>query len=83
MTDPSRKPRSGTDYEAESGVPRWVKLIGILLAVVVLLVVVMVLVGGGDGHGPSRHQPSGRDAGTTTSDGAAAEGHVPPPGGHG
>ena len=43
---------SGTEYnrEATSRIPRWVKLVGIALAVVVLLAVVWLLIGGG--HGP-------------------------------
>ncbi len=82
MTDQSRNPRSGTDYEPASGVPRWVKLTGILLAVVVLLVVVVVLIGGGGGHGPRRHQPSGGAADPTRSADALTEGHVPPADGH-
>lgn len=41
------------DDESSTGVPRWVKVAGIILAVVALLVVVVLLVGGG--HGPRRH----------------------------
>ncbi len=83
MTDPSRDPIPGADYEADTGIPRWVKLTGIVMAVVALLIVAMVLIGGGGGHGPSRHQPSGGDADPPSSDGSVTEGHVPPPGGHG
>ena len=46
MTDPSRYPDAG-------GVPRWAKLLGLVVLVVALLVVVMLLIGGG--HGPRRH----------------------------
>jgi hypothetical protein len=51
---------SGTEYEPDPGIgiPRWIKVVGIVVAVVVLLVaVVMLLIGGGGdgGHGPSRH----------------------------
>jgi hypothetical protein len=63
MADPpnSRKtdPRGGrADLEpdtsgADGGLPRWVKIVGIIAIVVVLLMVVMLLVGGG--HGPGRH----------------------------
>lgn len=45
---------TGMQYEREStGLPRWVKVAGIVIAVVVLLVVVVMLVSGG--HGPRRH----------------------------
>jgi hypothetical protein len=52
---------SGMVYDRESppGMPRWVKVAGIILAVVALLVVVMLLVGGGGGHGPQRHGGAG------------------------
>jgi len=45
------------DYNRESatGIPRWVKVVGIVVAVVALLVVVIMLVGGVGGHGPGRH----------------------------
>lgn len=36
------------------GMPRWVKVFGIV-ALVVIVVVVVVLVAGRGGHGPSRH----------------------------
>jgi hypothetical protein len=62
MTDRPRSPQpdddSGMvdDRESAPGIPRWVKVVGIVLAVVALLVVVMLFVGGGDGgHGPRRH----------------------------
>lgn len=63
MTDRPRSRKSGDDdttaYRRESttGIPRWVKVVGIVVAVVAVLVVVMLLInGGGDGgHGPSRH----------------------------
>jgi hypothetical protein len=63
MTDPPRPPEasddSGMRYDGESstGMPRWVKLVGIIVAVLALLVVVMLLIGGG--HGPRRHTLSG------------------------
>jgi hypothetical protein len=44
------------DRESTSGIPRWVKMVGIILAVLVLLFVVVQLAGGGlGGHGPRRH----------------------------
>ena len=61
MTDPSRHPNSRED----SRVPRWVKVMGILVVVVVLLVVVILLIGGGGEHGPGRHTSLGGDSGNT------------------
>jgi hypothetical protein len=52
----------GFDYDREpaTGMPRWVKVGGIIVAVLALLVVIMLLVGGPGGHGPSRHMlPAG------------------------
>ncbi len=59
MTDPPRSPNSddtgmGYDRESKTGIPRWVTVAGIILAVVGLLVVVVLLVSGGE-HGPGRH----------------------------
>jgi hypothetical protein len=65
-----------TGYEREpGGVPRWVKVAGILAAVLVLVVVVVMLVGGG-GHTPRRHGPPDEQT-------SAPVGHRPPPGVHG
>jgi hypothetical protein len=47
-----------------SGIPRWVKVSGIIVIVLVLLVVIMMFIGGGD-HGPGRHIPSGDPGGST------------------
>jgi hypothetical protein len=57
MVDPPRHPNSGEG----AGMPRWVKVLGIVVAVVVLLVVAMMLIGGG-GHRPRRHGGVGSDA---------------------
>lgn len=63
------------DHESAPGIPRWVKLTGIVLAVVALIVVVVLLVGGG--HTPRRHG-SGTSAGqappTSATDILAARG---------
>jgi hypothetical protein len=47
---------SGREYEREPTprIPRWVKLVGIILAILVLVVVIGLLVLGG-GHGPRAH----------------------------
>lgn len=38
------------------GMPRWVKVSGIVVGVLLVLVVAMVVLGGGE-HGPGRHSP--------------------------
>ena len=50
VADPPPYPNS----REEAGMPRWVKVLGIVVAVVVLLVVAMMFIGGGE-HGPGRH----------------------------
>jgi hypothetical protein len=65
--DPDDDPGMVYDRESPPGMPRWVKVAGIILAVVALLVVVMLLVGGGGGgggggHGPQRHGGAGGQA---------------------
>jgi hypothetical protein len=70
---------SGVVYDRESppGMPRWVKVAGIIVAVVALLVVVMLLVGGGGGgggHGPQRHG----GAGGQTAPSSVTAVHLPP-----
>jgi hypothetical protein len=77
MPDPPRYPDAGE----HTGLPRWVKMTGIIVAVVALLVVVILLVGGGGGHSsPIQH---GGDGGGTPSSsvapGAGAGGHSGPP----
>ena len=47
------------------GMPRWVKVSGIILIVLVLLVVIIMLTGVGGEHGPGRHMPSGGAGGGT------------------
>ncbi len=67
MTDPSRSPDAGdiaglapsrTSTTSYPGMPRWVKLSGIVVLVLVLLVAGVMAVAGGQ-HGPMRHTPSG------------------------
>jgi hypothetical protein len=61
---PDRDTGVGPDRGSPTGVPRWVKVFGIIGIVVVLLVVIMLLAGGG--HGPGRHTPSGGLGGHTS-----------------
>jgi hypothetical protein len=55
----------GPSHGSTPGIPRWVKVFGIVALVLVLLVIIMLFVSGGS-HGPGRHIPSG-DAGNHTS----------------
>jgi hypothetical protein len=63
MADPprARDPSKDADMAAERGsppgMPRWVKVSGIIVAVLVLLLIVVLLVSGG--HGPRRHLSGG------------------------
>ena len=59
MAHPPPYPDTGDDSDAGSdreypGMPRWVKVAGIITVGLVLLVVVVLLIGGGN-HGPGRH----------------------------
>ncbi|MFP8958981.1 hypothetical protein ACLIYP_00110 [Streptomyces nanhaiensis] len=64
MTDPSPRPDAdnapgtGAADAPGPGIPRWVKVSGIVAAVLVALVVLVMLLSGGE-HGPGRHLPSG------------------------
>jgi hypothetical protein len=75
--NPDNDPGMVYDRESPPGMPRWVKVAGIVLAVIALLVVVMLLVdgGGGDGgHGPQRHG----GAGGQTAPSSVTAVHLPP-----
>jgi hypothetical protein len=52
--DPGEDSGVGADRGLPPGMPRWVKVSGIIVAVLVLLLIVVLLVSGG-GHGPRRH----------------------------
>ena len=66
MNDRPSPPDSGNDsgrlYDRDeaTGIPRWVKVSGIVVLLLALLTVVVMLVGGG-GHGPSRHSSGAGD----------------------
>jgi hypothetical protein len=52
--DPGVEP----DRESTGGIPRWVRMSGIIVGVLVLLVIVLALTGVlGGPHGPGRHGP--------------------------
>lgn len=44
----------GSDSESAPGVPRWVKVFGVVTVIVVLLAIVAMILAGGK-HGPGRH----------------------------
>jgi len=46
------------------GIPRWLKVSGIIVIVAVLLVIIIMFIGGGQ-HGPGRHRPSSDSGGHT------------------
>lgn len=41
------------EYSAPPGMPRWVKIFGIVALVLIVIVVIILVVGGN--HGPGRH----------------------------
>ncbi|PDT10226.1 hypothetical protein [Rhizobium sp. M1] len=45
------------DEPAYPGVPRWVKISGVVLAAAILLAAVLIVSGIGGQHGPGRHLP--------------------------
>lgn len=58
MSDPhDTRTQNGSvgDEPQPPGMPRWVKITLIVVAVFVLALVVKFVVDGGSGHGPSRH----------------------------
>jgi hypothetical protein len=76
MADPPRSRDPGEDAGVTAdrgsppGMPRWVKVSGIIVAVLVLLLVIVLLISGGD-HGPRRHA-SGRLGGHAPLSGVTA-----------
>lgn len=50
--------QSGLGHRESEGMPRWVKVFGIVTGVVVLLLLAAMLIAGGQ-HGPRRHIPGG------------------------
>lgn len=55
MADPTPNPDTGVgpDRESPPGMPRWMKVSGIVVIVLILVVVIVLLTIGGD-HGPGR-----------------------------
>ena len=54
MSEPPPDPDLGVE-EPVAGVPRWVKVFGLIALLVVVLLVVLLVTGG---HGPGRHAGS-------------------------
>ena len=59
--DPGVRPNHGSP----PGIPRWVKVFGIVALILILLVAIIMFTGIGGQHGPDRHMRSG-DAGGNT-----------------
>jgi hypothetical protein len=59
--DPARQ----GDAPARPGVPRWVKVLGIVAATLLLVMLIVMAATGGQ-HGPGRHQSSLGQAGAAT-----------------
>jgi len=85
---PERDPSDDTG--AGPGIPRWVKVFGIIVIVLVLLVGIIMVTGIGGPHGPGRHMPSSGAGGLTstfsviedyTLPGGDLGGHASPEGG--
>jgi hypothetical protein len=56
MADPTRpNTEIGHDGVPTSGMPRWVKVFGVIALALIVLLVILILTGGGGGHGPGRH----------------------------
>lgn len=58
--DPSQEPDTrdkvaAPGRAASAGMPRWVKVSGLVVLILAVLVAVMLLVHGPGGHGPGRH----------------------------
>ena len=69
------------DAVGEAGMPRWVKVFGVVIVVLILLLGGLKLLGVGGEHGPGRHAPSGGAGGQAPS--GVAEGPTPPKGVYG
>lgn len=72
--DSGDDPADLRDPERDRGMPRWVKILGIVALLVIVAAVVIMAVGSGN-HGPGRHMPSGERGTTPTS---AGTGDMPP-----
>jgi hypothetical protein len=55
MADPPRYPDTSRGQERGEGLPRWLKLSLIVVAIVALLIATLMLTGVFGAHGPMRH----------------------------
>ncbi|MGH7574015.1 MAG: hypothetical protein ACREM1_02650 [Longimicrobiales bacterium] len=62
------------DHSAYRGIPRWVKIFGIIAIVLVVLYIILHAIGIGGRHGPGRHSRSG-DAGGQTAPASVIDDH--------
>lgn len=65
-------PGMAPDHRPGEGMPRWVKVSGLVVLLVAVLAVILLLLGGPGDHGPGRH---GLAAGSSVL--VLAQGHVP------
>ena len=84
MTELDQDPRS--DAPRPPGLPRWVKVSGVVGIAIIVLLVVLLVTGGPGEHGPGRHTGGSDDAPAVEGDhrppADTPEGHVPPEGAH-
>jgi hypothetical protein len=65
MADQPHQPDTGEAGDVENevgsapGIPRWVKVSGIVAIILALVVVIVLVAGLGGAHGPGRHTSSG------------------------
>jgi hypothetical protein len=78
MTDPPSDPQSRPDTGNDTargehpGLPGWVKVSGIVVAILVMALIVIMLIAGGD-HGPGRHATGNQPAEQTGRGGPAGQ----------
>ncbi len=72
MSQPRLEPDRESTMTTPPGIPRWVKVFGIITLALILLVGIMMFASGGE-HGPGRHVPS-----ASVTESGDTSGHVPP-----
>lgn len=55
LDGPAGSPGPDPDRGEFQGMPRWVKVAGLIVVLLAVLVVVLLVLGGPGGHGPGRH----------------------------
>lgn len=69
----------GVGSDRDGGLPRWAKVVALIVAILALLIIIVMLLPGG--HGPGRHGASDGPAGPVEQE--LAVDHAPPEGGRG